>query len=130
MKYISTLLMTAMLSGAGQNMARAEDIGQGEKIFTKCMQCHRIGEGAANFYGPVLNGVVGRKAGSVPGYNYSEANKASGIVWTEAALRSYLKQPKHDVPGTNMTFVGLQNEEDINNVIAYLRQFGPDGKKL
>ena len=73
--------------------------------------------------------MVGRKAGTYPGYNYSEANKNSGIVWTEENLKTYLKNPQKMVPGTKMVFPGLSSEEDIDNVIAYLKQFGPDGKK-
>lgn len=102
----------------------------GEKVFTVCKQCHKIGTEGANFYGPTLNGIVGRPAGSVPGYAYSDANKDSGIVWTEDALRVYLREPQHNVPGTKMTFAGLHNPQDIENVIAYLKQFGRDGKKI
>ena len=74
--------------------------------------------------------MVGRKAGTVEGYHYSDANKNSGITWDEAELKKYLKDPKGVVPGTKMVFPGLQSEQDIDNVIAYLKQFGPDGKKI
>jgi cytochrome c len=110
--------------------AAAQDAAAGEKVFAKCKLCHQIGEGAKNFVGPVLNGVVGRKAGTYPGYHYSDANKNSGITWTEANLKEYLKNPQKMVPGTKMVFPGLPSEEDIDNVIAYLKQFGPDGKKI
>ena len=80
--------------------------------------------------GPSLNGIVGRPAGTFPGYSYSDGNKNSGITWDEAALKVYLKNPRGDVPGTKMVFAGLSSETDIDNVIAYLKQFGPDGKKL
>jgi len=130
MKVASTLVGTIFLTLIGISATPAQDVGAGEKVFAKCMQCHRIGLGATNFYGPVLNGLVGRKAGTVPGYKYSAATENSGIVWTEATLSSYLKQPKHDVPGTNMTFPGLQNQTDIDNVIAYIKQFGRDGGKM
>jgi cytochrome c len=109
--------------------ARAQDAAEGEKVFIKCKACHQIGEGAKNAIGPVLNGVVGRPAGSYPGYSYSDANKTSGITWDEATLKVYLKNPRAKVPGTKMIFPGLTKEEDIDNVIAYLKQFGPDGKK-
>ena len=95
-----------------------------------CKTCHQIGESAKNFVGPELNGVVGRKAGTVPGYNYSDANKNSGLTWDEATLKKYLKNPREVVPGTKMAFPGLPSDEDIANVIAYLEQFGPDGKKM
>jgi cytochrome c len=109
--------------------ASAQDAVLGEKVFLKCRACHQIGEGAKDAVGPVLNGVVGRKAGTYPGYSYSDANKNSGITWDEASLKEYLKNPRAKVPGTKMIFPGLPKEEDIDNVIAYLKQFGPDGKK-
>ena len=110
--------------------AAAQDAAAGEKVFAKCKVCHQIGEGAKNLVGPVLNGVVGRPAGTYPGYHYSDANKNSGITWDEATLKEYLKNPKAKVPGTKMVFPGLTSDEDIANVIAYLKQFGPDGKKI
>jgi len=110
--------------------AAAQDAAAGEKVFAKCKICHQIGEGAKNMVGPVLNGVVGRKAGTYPDYHYSDANEKSGITWTKDELEKYLKDPKGVVPGTKMIFPGLPNEKDIDNVIAYLKQFGPDGKKL
>ena len=109
--------------------AIAADVAAGEKVFNKCMQCHRIGVGATNFYGPVLNGLIDRKAGSVPGYAYSDALKTSSIVWTYDTLSKYLRQPKHEVPGVAMTFPGLQNQDDIDNVIAFVAQFRRDGGK-
>lgn len=117
---------------ASTTFAAAQEAGDpaaGEKVFAKCKICHQIGEAAKNAVGPVLNGVVGRKAGTVEGYNYSSANKDSGIAWTEAKLREYLKNPRGVVPGTKMIFPGLSSEKEIDNVIAYLKQFGPDGKK-
>jgi cytochrome c len=110
--------------------AAAQDAAAGEKVFAKCKVCHQIGESAKNMVGPVLNGVVGRPAGAYPGYHYSDANKNSGITWDEASLKEYLKNPKAKVPGTKMVFPGLTSDDDIANVIAYLKQFGPDGKKI
>jgi cytochrome c len=118
----------ALLASAG--VAVAQDAAAGEKVFSKCKICHQIGEGAKNMVGPVLNGVVGRPAGSYEGYHYSDANKNSGITWDEAALKEYLKDPKAKVPGTKMVFPGLKSDDDINNVLAYLKQFSPDGKKI
>ena len=109
--------------------AAAQDAAAGEKVFAKCKVCHQIGESAKNLVGPVLNGVVGRKAGTYPDYHYSDANKNSGITWDEATLKEYLKDPKAKVPGTKMVFPGLKSDDDLANVIAYLKQFGPDGKK-
>jgi cytochrome c len=116
------------LSGS-MGTANAQDAALGEKVFLKCKACHQIGEGAKNAVGPVLNGVVGRKAGTYPDYSYSDANKNSGITWDEATLKEYLKNPRAKVPGTKMIFPGLTKDDDINNVLAYLKQFGADGKK-
>jgi cytochrome c len=121
------------LSGLGllgsTGAANAQDAALGEKVFLKCKACHQIGEGAKNAVGPVLSGVVGRKAGTYPDYSYSDANKNSGITWDEATLKEYLKNPRVKVPGTKMIFPGLTKDDDIDNVIAYLKQFGADGKK-
>ena len=123
-----SLAWAALLASMSASMA--QDAAAGEKVFAKCKICHQIGEGAKNLVGPVLNGVVGRKAGSYPDYHYSDANKGSGITWDEATLKEYLKDPKAKVPGTKMVFPGLRSDDDIANVIAYLKQFGPDGKKM
>jgi cytochrome c len=109
--------------------ASAQDAALGEKVFIKCKACHQIGEGAKNAVGPVLNGIIGRKAGTYPDYSYSDANKNSGFTWDEATMTEYLKNPRVKVPGTKMIFPGLPKDEDISNVIAYLKQFGADGKK-
>jgi cytochrome c len=119
----------ALLIGTTSLAHAAGDPAEGEKVFAKCKICHQIGEGAKNAVGPELNGVIGRKAGTAPGYNYSEANKSSGITWDEATFREYIKNPKAKIPGTKMIFAGLPKETDIDNLLAYLQQFGPDGKK-
>jgi cytochrome c len=130
MKIATVWVATALLAGLTSGASRAQDVAEGAKVFSKCMQCHRIGLGATNFYGPLLNGLIGRKAGTVPGYKYSAATENSGIIWTVDALRRYLREPNHDVPGTNMTFPGLKSQEDIDNVIAYISQFRRDGGKM
>ena len=99
-------------------------------MFLQCKACHQVGETAKNVVGPVLNGVIGRPAGSVAGYAYSEANKKSGLTWDEATFREYIKDPKAKVPGTKMAFAGLKDEQKVNDLVAYLKQFGPDGKKI
>jgi cytochrome c len=124
---VYVLAASALLGSLGA--ASAQDAAAGEKVFAKCKACHQIGEGAKDAVGPVLNGIVGRKAGTYPGYSYSEANKNSGLTWDEATLKEYLKNPRAKVPGTKMIFPGLPKDEDIANVIAYLKQFGADGKK-
>lgn len=109
--------------------ARAQDAAAGEKTFVVCRACHEIGPGAKDAVGPVLNGVVGRKAGTYPGYDYSKANKESGITWTPEELQKYLENPQKVVPGTKMIFPGLHNPEQVKNVIAFLEQYNEDGSK-
>jgi cytochrome c len=127
--YVFAIALSGVAMSAFIGSANAQDAAAGEKVFLKCKACHQIGEGAKNAVGPVLNGVVGRKAGTYPDYSYSDANKNSGITWDEATLKEYLKNPRAKVPGTKMIFPGLTKDEDIDNVIAYLKQYGPDGKK-
>ena len=124
-----TVWSALALVASGSAASAAGDAAAGQAAFRVCKTCHQIGEGAKNFVGPELNGLVGRKAGSVPGYNYSDANKNSGLTWDEATLTKYLHNPREVVPGTKMAFPGLPSDEDIANVIAYLKQFGADGKK-
>jgi cytochrome c len=109
--------------------ARAQDAAAGEKIFVQCKACHQIGPNAKNAVGPELNGLFGRKAGSVEGYSYSSANKGSGITWDEATFREYIKDPKAKIPGTKMAFPGLKNPKQIDDVVAFLKQFDAAGKK-
>src|SRR5882672_11964769 len=115
MKRVS-IAIVALASSAGATVAG--DIAAGERSFKKCMPCHGIGETAKNMIGPIQNGLKGRKSGSVPGYNYSDANKNSGIVWDEATFKEYIKNPKAKIPGTKMMFPGLKKEQDVDNVIA------------
>ena len=124
----SLLIGGAALAAGSAKVALAQDTAAGEKIFNVCRACHEIGDGAKNLVGPVLNGVVGRKSGSYPGYPYSDANKNSGITWDEATLTEYLKNPRAKVPGTKMLFPGLKKDDDILNVIAFLKQHGSDIK--
>jgi cytochrome c len=120
---------TVLLLAASCGAALAQDATAGETVFKKCAPCHSIGEGAKNKVGPELNGLDGRKSGTVDGYSYSDANKGSGITWSEAEFKDYIKDPKAKVPGTKMTFAGLKSEKEINDIWAYLSQFGADGKK-
>src|SRR6266536_2298402 len=114
----------------GPGVACAQDVASGERTFSQCRACHQIGENAKNAVGPVLNGLFGRKAGSIEGYNYSQANKNSGITWDEATFREYIKDPKAKIPGTKMAFPGLKDPKQIDDVVAYLKQFDSTGKKV
>lgn len=107
----------------------AQDAASGEKVFLQCRACHQIGENARNAIGPVLNGLFGRKAGTIEGYSYSSANKNSGITWDEATFREYIKDPRAKIPGTKMTFLGLKDPKQIDDIVAFLKQFDSTGKK-
>jgi cytochrome c len=123
MKYIGSLAVASVMLFLGAGSAWAQDAAAGAKTFLKCKACHQIGDNAKNAVGPVLTGIVGRPAGVYPDYNYSDANKNSGLTWDEATLKVYLKDPKAKVPGTKMTFPGISSDTDIDNVIAYLKTF-------
>ncbi|TRW15008.1 c-type cytochrome [Glacieibacterium frigidum] len=92
----------------------------GAKVFVQCKTCHVTTEGV-NRIGPSLHAVVGRKAGTVPKYTYSAANKNSGLIWTEAELFTYLENPRKVVPGTKMSFAGLKKPQDRADLIAWLK---------
>jgi cytochrome c len=117
-----------LIAALGASASAEPDVDNGKAIFGKCRACHQIGEKAKNMVGPVLNGLIGRKAGTIEGFNYSEANKSSGIVWDEATFREYIKDPKAKIPNTKMVFAGITDDQDIDDLVAYIKQFGPDGK--
>jgi cytochrome c len=125
----TTLAIAALAVAAMAQAVQAQDVAAGEQSFKKCFACHSIGEGAKNKVGPELNGLDGRHSGSAAGFSYSDANKNSGIVWSEATFKDYIKDPRAKIPGTKMIFPGIKNETEVGNLWAYLKQFGPDGKK-
>ena len=122
-------VFVALLAVAGAGEASAQDAAAGEKVFGVCKACHQVGETAKNNVGPQLNGIIGRKSGTVPGYNYTAANKDSGITWDEATFREYIKDPKAKIPGTKMIYAGLKDEQRTSDLLAFLKQFEADGKK-
>ena len=122
-------VFVALLAVAASGEVRAQDAAAGEKVFGVCRACHQVGETAKNNVGPSLNGLFGRKAGTIAGYNYSAANKDSGLTWDEATFREYIKDPKAKIPGTKMIYAGLKDEQRTNDLIAYLQQFDAEGKK-
>jgi cytochrome c len=110
--------------------ALAQDAAAGEQVFKRlCSPCHDVGPEAKIKLGPPLNGIDGRKAGTFEGFNYSPANKSSGITWNEQAFDKYIRAPMQEMPGTRMAFVGIKNDKDVADIWAYLKQFGPDGAK-
>jgi cytochrome c len=97
------------------------DAARGKVVFNQCMACHSLKAGE-NRVGPSLHGLFGRKAGTAPDFAYSPFMKRSGIEWNAAALKSYLPDPQAKVPGTKMTFVGLKDPQQIDDLTAYLEQ--------
>ena len=124
--YVPTLIAATLVLSSGG--AWAQDLAAGETSFKKCLPCHAVGDGATNKVGPQLNGLDGRKAGAVADYSYSDANKNSGMVWSEAVFKEYIANPMAKIPGTKMAFPGIRNETEIANLWGYLKQFGADGK--
>jgi len=128
MKTTTLGALIIIAASAAATAALAQDAGAGKTSFNKCLACHAVGEGAKNKVGPALNGLDGRKSGSVEGYSYSEANKNSGITWNKETFLEYIKDPKAKIPGTKMIFAGIKNEREANDLWAYLSQFDKDGK--
>jgi cytochrome c len=117
--------MLCVLAVGLADAASAQDAQNGEQVFKKCLACHRVGPGAKNLVGPQLNGIVGRKAGTIEGFNYSQANKQAGekgLTWTDDVLDKYLVNPQAFMPGTKMAFAGVPDENDRKDLIAYLKQ--------
>lgn len=114
-----------IILGAGALAQQAPDADaaalRGQRLFLRCASCHSISDGGAARIGPNLKDVVGRKAGSLPGYTYSPALKSSTLVWDEATLDRWLTDPAALVPGTAMAFAGLPKAEDRAAIIAYLK---------
>ena len=121
MKYV---LLTLALTVVAAPAFAAGDAEAGGKLFTKtCGGCHSIGEGARGGFGPQLNGILGRPAGTTPDYQYSDAMKNSGVVWTRDKLTAYIEDPKSVVSGTRMIFWGISDPQKIENILAYLDTF-------
>lgn len=124
-KFVISAIALAVSAGG----AMAQDLAAGETSFKKCLACHAVGEGAKNKVGPVLNGIAGRKSGTVEGFSYSDANKNSGITWTKEVFLEYIKDPKAKIPGTKMVFPGIKDEGEAASLWAYIAQFKADGSK-
>jgi cytochrome c len=116
-----------MLAAAGT--APAQDLAAGEQSFRKCLPCHAVGPDARNKVGPLLNGLEGRKSGTIEGYNYTDANKNSGITWSADTFKEYITDPRAKIPGTKMVFAGIKNDKEKADLWAYLAQFKADGSK-
>lgn len=126
---LKRLAITTLALAASGGAGFAQDLAAGATAYKKCAACHDVGETAKNKVGPILNGLEGRKSGTIPGYNYTDANKNSGISWDQATFLEYIKDPKAKIPGTKMVFAGIKNEKEAANLWAFLVQYGADGKK-
>jgi cytochrome c len=121
------LIVAAALIATSTEIGLAQDVEKGANVFHICMACHSIGPSATNKVGPELDGLDGRKSGIAPGYNYSDANKNSGITWDEATFKDYIKDPRTKIPGTKMIFAGIKNEKQVDDLWAYIKQFDVSG---
>lgn len=113
----------AVLGMFGSPALADGDAAAGKKVFKKCKACHSLEEGKKKV-GPSLFGVIGNAAGAVEGYKYSKALLASDLTWDDETLAEFLTKPKAMVPKTKMSFAGLKKEDDIANVIAYIKANG------
>ena len=125
MKSLLPVLALILAPGA----ALAQDAAAGEKVYLQCRACHQVGPTAKNAVGPLLNGLFGRKSGTIEGYSYTAANKDSGITWDDATFAEYIRDPKARIPGTKMVYAGLKDEQRVKDLMAYLKQFDAKGEK-
>ena len=117
---MKTLLLIALLAAAPAAAAPG-DVKRGEALFQRCASCHAVGKYASGGYGPQLNRIVGRRSASTTDYKYSEAMKKSGLVWDEKTLTAYLRAPHDVVPGTSMRFWGIKDEQQVADLLSYLK---------
>jgi cytochrome c len=122
-----TLTLAAVFIAASTGIVLAQDVEKGQHSFNKCLPCHSIGPDAQNKIGPELNGLDGRHSGTVANFSYSDANKNSGLVWTEDKFKEYIKNPQAMIPGTKMIFAGIPNPQEISDLWAYVKQFDDNG---
>lgn len=130
MRAAACLSIAGLIATAGIAAAQEDLVAEGEDVFRRCQACHAIGEGATHRVGPHLNDVIGRQAGSLEDYNYSQAMQTAGeegLVWNEETLAEYLANPGAMIPGTKMVFPGLRQEEQIEAVIAFLASHSEEG---
>ena len=119
------VLALILLLGTGEIVA--EKSPAGKAAFSKCQACHAVGADAKNKLGPELNGLAGRKAGAVAGYQYSPALKNAGFTWDQSSFDAFMQNPRAKVPGNKMVFTGIKDQAEIEALWAYLSQFSADG---
>ena len=131
MKTAVKLLTTIAAAALSANAALAQDgnAEAGEDVFKKCRACHDIGPDAKNKVGPMLNGLIGRKSGTIEGFAYSDANKNSNVTWDEATFLKYIEDPRAFMPGNKMAFAGVKEADDVKDLLGFLKQYDETGKK-
>ena len=114
----------ALAAPAPASASAQAQVDAGRRLFARCSNCHEVGAGARNGFGPQLNGIVGRKAGSAPAYAYSPALKKAGFVWNEQNLVAFIRDSEKVVPGNKMRFLSFMSEKQAAEIVAYLRTQG------
>lgn len=120
MRALFALFLVAVAGVVGPSNAIAADASLGQQVADQCVVCHTVGKGDGNGIGPNLFGVIGRRAGSLPDFSYTEALKSSHLTWSIENLSKWVEGPQKMVPGTNMIFNGIPSQVDRDNLIAYL----------
>lgn len=121
MKRLALILLVAAPA------AGAADLANGQRLFaSRCGSCHSVGPSARAGFGPHLNAVFGRRAGSTPDFRYSPAMAKSNIVWNDKTLAAFIDSPGELVPGTKMRFWGMSNAKQVGDLLAYLRSIPPN----
>lgn len=124
MKQVAMIALAAAFAVTlAGNAFAAGDAEKGKDVAKKCVACHDLTDKKQNKVGPALWGIVGAKAGAVAGYKYSTPHmeKAKDIIWDEATLHKYLADPKGFIPGNKMTFAGIKDTADMENLIAFMK---------
>jgi len=125
--YTGDMYKLALLLAACAPLAAAgADLANGQRLFaSRCGSCHAVGPSARAGFGPHLNALFGRRAGSTPDFRYSAAMVKSGIVWNDKTLTAFIDAPGDLVPGTKMRFWGMSDTRQVGDLLAYLRSVGP-----
>jgi cytochrome c len=125
MKKITLLLLSlcALHAPLAHAAAKIGDPKAGAIAFVTCASCHQVGKYAQPGFGPQLNAIIGRKAGTSAGFKYSAAMQRSNLVWTEANLAAFLRAPHDVVPGTSMRFWGIGDQQQVADLLSYMRSF-------
>lgn len=122
MKSWASVVVAGLVGVSTQSFAQSGDAAKGQRVFnTQCRACHTVEKDGASTTGPNLHTVFGRKAGAGGGYESSEAMVKSGIVWDDATMTEYLRDPKGKVPGTKMVYNGVKNAGQLADLVAYLK---------